>query len=76
MKMEDISPPRSPTSPNKPSKTDLLHTLGSAASICVDHAEDEGDRVYFGSTNHMDQLREAAHAYQAYQIESGDFGDE
>lgn len=36
-----------------------LESLRGAVQITVDGLEDEGDRVYLGSTNHADMLREA-----------------
>jgi len=40
------------------SQFDALSELWFAAVNAVDGAEDEGDRVYFGSTNDLDWLSE------------------
>lgn len=37
----------------------LVETLGNAVMDVGDHLEDEGDRVYLGSTNHVEQLKMA-----------------
>lgn len=55
---------------------DLMHRLGIAIGIAVGDLEDEGDRVYFGSTNDADTLREARRLYDDYRIETGDLGED
>jgi CRISPR/Cas system type I-B associated protein Csh2 (Cas7 group RAMP superfamily) len=43
-----------------PEKTaDLLSLLGSVVIQTSDGLEDEGDRVYLGTTNHKEMLRDA-----------------
>lgn len=37
----------------------LVETLGNAVMDVGDRLEDEGDRVYLGSTNHVEQLKMA-----------------
>ena len=41
----------------------LIDHLSSFLKELTDELEDEGDRIYFGSTNHADQLRELANEF-------------
>ena len=42
----------------------LFRKLGEAILQVCDNADDEGDRVYFGSTNHFDELKDAKEVYE------------
>lgn len=42
------------------SRGKLLERFRDRLQEIVDHVENEGDRVYFGSTNHLDHLKEIA----------------
>lgn len=42
---------------------DLLELLGSTVIKVSDALEDEGDRVYLGSTNHKDALQDAVNEW-------------
>lgn len=43
-----------------PPNTDLLARLSQTVIRVADGLEDEGDRVYLGTTNHADELRDLA----------------
>lgn len=45
---------------------DLFHRMGEAITLIADHLADEGDRVYLGSTNHADMLKELRQLYFEY----------
>lgn len=49
----------------------LVHKLGKAIELTCDHLEDEGDRIFLGSTNHADALKDANSAYQSYCFDAG-----
>jgi hypothetical protein len=53
---------------------DLMHRLGTIVTLCADDIEDEGDRVYFGSTNEAELLKEARDLYADYRMETNDIG--
>lgn len=57
-----------------PAARKLIHQLGGAARLVVDDMEDEGDRTYFGSTNHAEVLKAAADLYEEWRIETDDAG--
>lgn len=64
--------PASPSVSTEPNLTTVLALLEDARSvmrIVSDGFEDEGDRVYLGSTNHADWLRAKAEKIEAYLIE-------
>lgn len=42
---------------------DMLEKLGGVVIQVSDHLEDEGDRVFLGSTNHKDMLQDAVNAW-------------
>lgn len=52
----------------------LMHQLGAALTFVADNIEDDGDRVYLGSTNHADTLRAARDLYDMYRFDNGDMG--
>jgi hypothetical protein len=53
---------------------DLVHQLGAKAVHVHDNLEDEGDRVYLGSTNDADVLDKAKQLYDDYRWKTGDMG--
>jgi hypothetical protein len=50
----------------------LMTRLGDAVTHAADDLEDEEDRVYLGSTNHADTLREARDLYFAWRLEQAE----
>lgn len=54
----------------------LVHQLGAKAVYVRDNLQDEGDRIYLGSTNHADVLEEAKQLYDEYRLETGDMGQD
>ena len=46
----------------------LLHRIGNAVLNMSDKFQDEGDRVYFESTNDADMLRELGREYWDWQL--------
>lgn len=57
-----------------PATRKLIHQLGGAAQLVVGDLEEEGDRTYFGSTNHAEVLKAAAELYDAWRFENDDLG--
>jgi hypothetical protein len=47
----------------------LLRRARSEIREISDHTENEGDRVYFGSTNHADQLQDLAETMQRWEFD-------
>jgi hypothetical protein len=64
------------TPPRPPIPRQLFHRMGGAILSTATRLEDEGDRVYLGSTNQADSLRDLHHAYVEWCCESGDAGDD
>jgi hypothetical protein len=59
-----------------PEKTaDLLGLLGGVVIQTSDGLEDEGDRVYLGTTNHKDMLRDACQRWLEVRYLSADRTD-
>lgn len=54
----------------------LLHRIGDAIMDIAEGLENQGDRVYLGSTNDADTLKELSKLYQAYRWDTGGFGDD
>lgn len=50
----------------------LVRKMGEVLVLVRDRLEDEGDRVYFGSTNHAEVLKDAASDYDSYRWEKGE----
>jgi len=61
--------PEHGTPENGPS---LFHQMGKAISLIAGALDDEGDRVYLGSTNHADLLRDLRDAYDRWRFEHED----
>lgn len=51
------------------SMASLMEKARSQLRQVTDHIEDEGDRAYFGSTNHADWLRDLAEDMEAWVID-------
>lgn len=51
------------------SMASLMETARSQIRQISDHTEDEGDRAYFGSTNHADWLQDLAEDMEAWVID-------
>lgn len=49
---------------------------GDAIALVADHAVDEGDRAYFGSTNHLDHLRKVRQEFFERRFFGGDLDDD
>ena len=50
----------------------LVTKLGDTITLVHDELENEDDRVYLGSTNHADDLREAHEAFSSYRFSLAD----
>jgi len=48
---------------------ELVRKLGDPLLEVCDHLEDEDDRVYLGSTNHADTLKDAQQSYWAWWLQ-------
>lgn len=48
---------------------ELIDRMGLLLSAVADELEDEGDRVYLGSTNHADRIREMAERWRGHRYE-------
>lgn len=46
----------------------LVQALGGALVLVNDALEDEGDRVYLGSSNHQEEIRSAVEAFDEWRI--------
>jgi len=62
--------------PLDPKIRELIHKLGGACVLAAENAEDEGDRVYFGSSNHHNVVKSAAELYDEYRFGTGDLGED
>lgn len=54
----------------------LMDQMGAALLEVNDHLQDEGDRVFFGSTNHADRLKDAAQAWFERRYLEGERNDD
>jgi hypothetical protein len=43
---------------------DLIERMGTILSVVSDNLEDEGDRIYFGSTNQAEMIRDLAQEWR------------
>ncbi len=55
---------------------ELFHKMGAVLTMVADALEDEGDRVYLGSTNDAEAIRDMKDRYFQYRFDTNDGGPE
>jgi hypothetical protein len=52
----------------------LFHQMGAVATLVADALDDEGDRVFLGSTNHKEMLEKIKDLYFQWRFDHGTDG--